>query len=51
MNTVNCKRMLPVLVLAALASSSIVTPAYAAFEPLQSPRLERAKDYIADEQW
>jgi HEAT repeat protein len=51
MNTVNRQRMLRVLVLAALASSSFVTPAYAAFEPLQSPRLERAKDYIADEQW
>jgi hypothetical protein len=30
--------------LAAPASAS-------AFEPMQSPRLERAKDYIADEQW
>jgi hypothetical protein len=31
----------------------LAAPAQAAwtFEPLQSPRLERAKDYIADEQW
>jgi hypothetical protein len=31
----------------------LAVPAQAAwtFEPLQSPRLERAKDYIADEQW
>jgi hypothetical protein len=38
--------------LLALAVWAFAAPAQALpFEPLQSPRLERAKDYIADEQW
>jgi hypothetical protein len=34
-----------------VALCALAAPARAAFEPLQSPRLERAKDFIADEQW
>ena len=34
-----------------LALMSVGAPALAWMEPQQSPRLERAKDYIADEQW
>ena len=39
--------------LAGLLAIVLVTPARAAIvlEPRQSPRLERAKDFIADEQW
>ena len=38
-------------IFAALAAIAAATPAGAAVEPLQSPRMERAKDFIADEQW
>ena len=38
----------PLIVLGVL---SLTIPAQAAAEPLQSPRLERAKDLIAEEQW
>ncbi len=34
-----------------LVASLCAAPAFAALEPLQSPTLVRAKDYIADEQW
>ena len=34
-----------------LALLLVAVPARATFEPLQSPALVRAKDYIADEQW
>lgn len=37
--------------LAGLASLAVVTPAPADAASFQSPRLERAKDFIADEQW
>ncbi|HJR61501.1 MAG TPA: hypothetical protein VJ813_18985, partial [Vicinamibacterales bacterium] len=37
--------------LAGLAAIVLAAPARADVEPLQSPRLERAKDFIADEQW
>jgi hypothetical protein len=39
------------LMAAIVAVGALATPAYADLEPLQSPRLERAKDLIADEQW
>lgn len=39
------------LIGSALAVLLLAVPAQAAFEPLQSPALVRAKDYIADEQW
>jgi hypothetical protein len=44
-------RHLAALLLVALVSALMVTPAVAADGPLQSPRLERAKDFIGDEQW
>ena len=40
---------LPLLATAAVLMQAV--PALAAIEPLQSPRLERAKDFIADEHW
>ena len=39
------------MVIVAVGVWVFAAPAYADFEPLQSPRLERAKDLIADEQW
>lgn len=52
----NCQLPLSARALAALALASLAVlvpavPAHAAPEPLQSPRLERAKDLIADEEW
>jgi hypothetical protein len=38
-------------IVAGLAALTFAAPARADVEPLQSPRLERAKDLIADEQW
>lgn len=42
---------LRILAALALFASVLPAPARANAEPLQSPRLERAKDFIADEQW
>jgi hypothetical protein len=39
------------IVVAMLAGPAASPAASASAEPLQSPRLERAKDYIAEEQW
>jgi hypothetical protein len=39
------------ITLAGMIAVTLAVPAHAAPEPLQSPRLERAKDLIADEQW
>ena len=44
--------MKEVLLAAAFAALPLAAPAQAwSVEPLQSPRMERAKDFIADEQW